>query len=178
MNKTYKSVKEMINEITKEREAKEKTFTGWLYYNIWLSITSICGDVIFFFRVLLPGYFQRGKRGWANHDTWGLDITLAKIIADSVKYLRKNTYGYPTNLTKQKWNSILKRITWTFMIAQKVSNREVYLTKNRKQYLRLRKIIRSDSDLYNGVVIFTHQKTKKFYKGFDLFKKYFFNLWD
>jgi len=176
--KKYKSVKEMMDEIRKEREAKEKTIAGWLYYNIWLSIVVKWKDILFFFRVLLPGYFQRANKGWANYDTWGLDTYLANVIADSVEHLRKNSHGYPTNLTKQKWDDILKRITWTFKMAQKVSNHEVYLTKNRKQYLKLRTMMRDNSDLYDNSIVFTHQESKKFYKGFDLFRKYFFNLWD
>jgi len=34
-------------------------------------------------------FIQRGKRGWADCDTWGLDFYLADIIENSIQYLKK-----------------------------------------------------------------------------------------
>ncbi len=41
------------------------------------------------------GFFVRGWRGWAPHDTWGLDHYIARILADALPHLATNVHGYP-----------------------------------------------------------------------------------
>jgi hypothetical protein len=56
-------------------------------------------------------FYQRGKRGWADCDTWGLDSHLSRVIRDSVDYLRTHTHGHPGDITEQEWEDILLEIS-------------------------------------------------------------------
>lgn len=41
-------------------------------------------------------FWQRGRRGWADSDTWGFDNYLLTIIPDGIAVIRKTKHGYPT----------------------------------------------------------------------------------
>ena len=43
----------------------------------------------------LRWFWQRGRRGWADGDVWSLDYYLARVIAESVEYLRRTNHGNP-----------------------------------------------------------------------------------
>ena len=53
-------------------------------------------------------FYQRGKRGWADEDTWSIDATLSKIIPEMLRYLADNGngtpcgYGAPSNSTSEE----------------------------------------------------------------------------
>lgn len=42
--------------------------------------------------------WHRAHHGWAPSDTWSLDVYLAKVIAESVAYLRDTCHGVPNDL--------------------------------------------------------------------------------
>lgn len=48
-------------------------------------------------------FLQRGRRGWADRDTWGLDGYLARVISESVEHLRRTTHGYPAPRAEWPW---------------------------------------------------------------------------
>lgn len=41
------------------------------------------------------GFFQRGWRGYADHDVWGLDHYLASVLAPALRRLADTTHGIP-----------------------------------------------------------------------------------
>jgi hypothetical protein len=42
-------------------------------------------------------FYQRGKRGWADKDTWSLDSYLANWLPDALSYLKTHTHGIPVS---------------------------------------------------------------------------------
>lgn len=65
----------------------------------------------------LRDYHQRGRRGWADSDTWGLDTYLARVISTSTAHLRDNAHGYPGTdecPTEDRWYQILTEISQRF----------------------------------------------------------------
>lgn len=61
--------------------------------------------------------WQRGRRGWADEDTWGFDTYLATVISQGVGYLRKNQQGFQCVHDKgehkcmpEDWDVVLKDI--------------------------------------------------------------------
>ena len=59
-------------------------------------------------------FIQRGKRGWADCDTWNFDTYIARVIKEGTEYLLEHQHGYPSGLTDKKWREILKEIVWAF----------------------------------------------------------------
>lgn len=56
-------------------------------------------------------FYQRGRRGWADCDVWGMDYYLARVIPGMLKDLRKNHNGYPATLeTDNEWVAIINKI--------------------------------------------------------------------
>jgi len=96
-------------------------------------------------------FFQRGRRGYAKCDVWNFDYYLSKVITGGLKLLRKNHSGYPLGLTDEKWNSILDEMIEGFEARNNCESYEEFLS------------IEVD---------------KKLNKSFELFAKYFQNLWD
>lgn len=43
-------------------------------------------------------FFQRGKRGWSDRDTWSLDHYICGIFAGSLLFLANKTYGHPCRM--------------------------------------------------------------------------------
>jgi hypothetical protein len=70
-------------------------------------------------------FLQRGKRGWADCDVWGLDDYLAGWLPDALKQLSEDTHGYPASLCDEEndpsgdagfaeWREILAQIAEGF----------------------------------------------------------------
>ena len=93
-------------------------------------------------------FIQRGKRGFADCDTWDFDIYLARIIKEGVSQLKEEKYGFPCDLEEDEWNKILDNIIYTFTEEENIL----------------------DKNPYNN---YDEQKEN----GWKLFKEYFHNLW-
>ncbi len=59
----------------------------WLTYSEWR----------YRVRYHLWGFFQRGWRGWADHDVWGLDCYLAGVMAGALRRLEATGHGFPAD---------------------------------------------------------------------------------
>ena len=93
------------------------------------------------------------ENGFHYEDTWNLDCTIIKFILPRLAYLRDITSGYPSNLDSyEEWIDILNEILDGF---------ESYLIIMEGEVSALEDIGQN-----------------KFKKAFELFTKYFCNLWD
>jgi hypothetical protein len=115
-------------------------------------------------------FLQRGKRGFADCDIWDFDDYLIDVISAGLKQLKKVQQTCPTEIfdkyehlsieerdkaTQKEWNEILDRIIEGFDAAKVLLDMYCELDeKERKDIEQIRQ------------------------RGFDLFKEYFFNLWD
>ena len=140
----------------------------------------------------IKSFIQRGIRGWSDCDTWSFDIYLSKIIYGGVRYLRDNKSGYPILNGKDidesinrynthadenatMWLGILYKIIKTFKTAEGISNGDIWYIPSKewteKEYNTLSKRLKKEE-------VLTKQESIEYEEGFDLFKKYFHNLWD
>ena len=122
---------------------------------------------------------QRIKRGWSDRDTWELDYYLAKIIENSVYHLKKNVHGRPCDLTEGQWIDILNQIAETFWMARKIADGDLHLvedSKKRQEFQITLDKINKNSRLNERCL--TDKEIQRYKKGWKLFQKYFFNLWD
>lgn len=94
-------------------------------------------------------FIQRGKRGFADCDTWDFDIYLAKVIKEGVSQLKEEKYGLPCDLEEDEWNKILDSIIYTFTEEENILDKNPY-----------------DN--------FDERKEK----GWRLFREHFHSLWD
>jgi hypothetical protein len=122
----------------------------------------------------IPNTIQRAYRGWGHADTWDFDRYLANVIRDGIKHLKNCQHGIPTDiyekyrndvlldqneaefLALKEWNEILDKIVYGFDCASLISG-DSYLELSHEE---------------------RNQAENAYYEGMDLFKEYFFNLWD
>ena len=54
--------------------------------------------------------WQRAKRGWAVRDCYELGPQLLQVLPEMLRYLEKNHYGYPANMTDEEWTQWLHKM--------------------------------------------------------------------
>lgn len=92
---------------------------------------------------------QRLERGFDDSELWNLDSTICKFIYPRLKAFSENIIGYPANMTYDEWECILKQMVKAF---------EIIIGDDDWEF---------NDELYDNVD-----------KGLNLFRKYFFNLWN
>jgi len=96
----------------------------------------------------LKWFFQRGFRGYAECDGWDLDNYIINWLPQALLELTKGC-SYPSEFKNIKsWHKVLREMS-----------------------SKLKRRVEEDKML-------SEEDIKKFNEGMDLFKKYFFHLWD
>ncbi len=133
----------------------------------------------------LKWFIQRGKRGWADEDTWEFNLYLAKVISGGVKKLKKDTHGFPSCVSAERdWDKILDKIIKTFEDAILVNDDKLlYLPTdewNEELYAKFVQQAVNTNKMWHcmDTRVMTLQESRDFEEGFELFRKYYFNLWD
>jgi hypothetical protein len=171
----FNSVKELLDDMDKKRTLWDKIILHpsmeWLRWIIYNS-KDVPNDL---YRKCKRGW-QRAYRGWADDDTWNLDGYLSKIIRDSVKGLRNTNDSYPADMKFEEWEAILDNIVYTFDINYKVLN---------NYYLILQKVDKWSEELYleqkekyYEFHVLSLNETIRYERGWQLFKTYYFQLWN
>ena len=89
----------------------------------------------------IRAFYQRGTRGWADCDTWGLNYYLSCWLPQALKRLRDNSRGCPpelfdvTDITHEdnchKWKDILDEMIDGFEAYRKFE--DSYITDIKKE---------------------------------------------
>ena len=114
-------------------------------------------------------FIQRGKRGYADCDIWDLDYYICNIMIQTLIHLKTIADGCPpelfdSNATNQswRWDKILDGIIEGFEAGKKIiEEKTIFDIENIEDYQKEYKLL-----------------LKKFNKGMELLKQYFFYLWD
>lgn len=145
-----------------------------LFQKIWWPVRRFIYDLPWNVKQI-KFFCQRGKRGWADCDWWGMDYYLISIILPMLKELKKYNHGHPANLTEEKWDGILSEMILGFEASKRVIDDEYvdifqpnWFEKNEK--LTSETIKKCNDECVKDQKIF-HEKMK-------LFNKHFFGLWD
>jgi len=114
----------------------------------WLvsDITSIPQEIKWF--------IQRGRRGYADCDTWSLDSYLLSWLPEAIGQIKKATMANPAGITYKEWIAILNKMINGFKAGRKL---EDYNNWGVKEYQSL---------------------MGKLQESLKLFAKYFIHLWD
>jgi len=172
----YKSVKDSIDGIKRGYSFWEwfivhpkMNWLRWLIYNL-PDAPKDCYNTIKWF-------IQRGIRGYSDFDTWDLDGYLSKVIKNSVIDLQKNGCGLPNDCNEKEWDEIMNKIIITFHTSELIAEgRYIYFSTyehDYKNYAQFKKVLKDTK-----VFVMSYDDCKRYEKGWELFKKYFNNLWD
>jgi hypothetical protein len=176
MTKSYKTVEGMFEAIESRRKKYRKKHPVLdRLQTLWYRTKDIPRDIV---RKIIRG-IQRGYNGWANEDTWGLCNYLSTVIHQSVHHLKENIHGMPLDLTEGQWIDILNEITYAFELTKRISNDDLYLIRDPKKREKWQKTLDELNKKYKeNCRCMTPKEIRAYEKGWKLFKKYFFNLWD
>lgn len=171
MKNKFCTLEELLK-FLKEEESK------WYY-----PILSFFRSIKYFIRDLkyLPNKikyaYQRVKYGYSDEDVWGFDYYLTDIILGGIKILRTNLHGHPCTLNScEEWEIVLIKIERTFtLIKEMLANNSIPIGMNVAWTEELYKEhVNKQRDFY----VWTKKDSEDYHEGWELFKKYFINLWD
>ena len=142
-----------------------------------------------FFRDLKFCY-QRITRGWCESDTWNMDTWFLEVIPPMLNYLRKNTHGHPCEISEFEWDNILCNMEYLFKEADE--NQCGWYNQYKKEFdeisFRDRESFKDNlhSPKYRSITrkYLENEKRKSEYmkkckdEAFELFSKWFYDLWD
>ena len=133
-----------------------------LWEKIYYPCYRLCNKVRLFPREV-QWFIQRGKRGYADCDCWGIDSYLVDIIPKMLEQLRDSRWGVPSCMfedvddnsdkswekARRKWYKVLDEIITSFALMEKELN----------------------------VLTLTKEELKVRNKGVKQLYKYFYSLW-
>ena len=96
----------------------------------------------------LHRFFARGWWGYADSDVWSLDTYLATWLPGALRQIKNNSLGYPGGMGRKEWRETVEKMAVGFEAARRFAESW------------------DEDDL----------KTAN--EGLDLFRRWFFNLWD
>ena len=134
MSKKFKNIDKMFRELERKRK---KHPVYYFFHDLFWRVYHYIDDLPLRIRT----FIQRGNRGWANSDVWGLDYYLSKVISGGVYHLKKNSNTMPNGLTEGQWIDILNEIKYTFEMAQRITETELYLIKDGRKRKKWQKVL-------------------------------------
>ena len=144
------------NEIQRKKTRKQKIL-DFLEENIWWKMLDIWEMPFNAYREI-KWFIQRGMRGYSDRDVWGMYEHMNTIIPKMLIHLSENTISYPPNLKGIKtWKKILMKMALGFRAGTDAINLQ-WTDKFDKK--RNNKMLKDWND------------------SMELFKKYFYDLWD
>lgn len=159
----------------------------YFFYRLWHNqIKTIPREIAYF--------CQRGWRGYSDRDCWGIDGFLMEILPPMIRKIKDNIHGCPVEFAGEdnkhdtvedgciKWAAVLEKMAAGFDAAKKMDDAEyldkVPLKEGEKPSGHMGKIWPDVDFKY----VINEEKRKLLEQqqeeGLDLFRKYFFNLWD
>ena len=119
----------------------------------------------------LKSKIQRFIRGYSDEDVWAMDYWFLEIVPKMLRQLRDNSMGRPTNFkTKEEWHNELNKIIYYFEQA----NPDTMIEENEyasDDEFDAQKFLDREYEL-------NKKRDEMKNKGLDLFKEYFWELWD
>ena len=162
-----------------------------IYYPIYRFIVHSVWDKI------RPGtikhYYQRASQGYSYQDCWSIDWYLADIIPKMINQLKKNIHGVPGDIADKykvkgkddvdmtqataEWKSILDKIAGAFKLEHEILDHKLFEGLDKKQEKRMQELIENEDHFKDCRIIVQKEKDLR-NEGWELFQKYFVNLWD
>ena len=166
---------EVIADFKKIDEDRRKHPVKWFFHDLYYSIIRFCERT----PREIKTFIQRGIRGYGDSDTWSLEYYLANTIEHSVKHLKENINGFAPDMTEGQWIDILNAISYTFYLAKRCAEGDLFLIRDKKQREKFDKTLENINKEHDrNDRCMSYQEIRDYDLGWVFFKKYFFNLWD
>lgn len=139
---------------------------------------------------------QRIKKGYSFRDVYSMDEWFLTVIPNMIKDLNETKFGYPMSVTNEEWEEILNRIIFCFRECDEktCSIKNEYKENYHKAFfgefskektlngllkINFPEVPKELEDKYmNRCNEIEKYRENMKNEGFDLLKKYFWNLWD
>jgi len=108
---------------------------------------------------------QRFKRGFAWGDVWDMDAWFISTAKPMLEHLLKKHWGHPCNIENEEWEAILQEMIGCLELMDE-DKAQAHLGIAEDDY---------SAESYKKVGELMEEKKNRF---FELFSKWFFNLWD
>ena len=135
--------------------------------NLYYRIKNAISDFWYDFRCRC----QRFKRGYAYSDVWDMDVWFMRTVKPMLIHLKDHGIGIPNELYTDGEN---ERVNWENTLTEMITYLELMDEDAAREHLDI-----SDSDYsfesYQKTNDFMEENKNRF---FELFSKYFFDLWD
>jgi hypothetical protein len=118
----------------------------------------------------LKARIQRFKRGYSYGDVWNMDFWFMRTVKPMLIHLRDHGIGIPNELYLQDADN--ERILWENTLTEMISCLDLMDKNNVYDYLGYSKLGPKD---YDKVYQIMEENKNRF---FELFSKYYYNLWD
>lgn len=154
----------------------------WVFHRIKNFLTNMPKRIKFF--------YQRGKRGYSDQDVWSMDWWFFSVVIPMLKQLRDTKQSYPSKFkTPEEWDRELDTMIHYFIEATEegCSEKNEYEEQYNKRWWdsfdkKGMAYVIDDSELRDKYLqrsyeIDEYREDMK-NKGFEMFSKYFWNLWD
>jgi hypothetical protein len=130
-------------------------------------------------------FIQRGWRGWADCDTWGMDGYLIEVMIPMLKHLKETKHGYPGDLTPGRWDKIMDKMIKGLEAGDRFLEDDYLgqiqpdwakdLGDNWLEELNKHPIKKESWKKYHQMA---RKDEKEFHRAIELINHYFFALWD
>lgn len=161
-----------INELMRER-TKFESFIWFFRYRIPYVLGY--SNIRYQIRYRFFGLFQRAFRGWADHDTWGLDYHIAGILKNSLKHLAKYSHGCPHEFM-EKYGDPQAFKEWDNWLLDKAEWFRWYHEHEDEEVVNWFKLTEEEK---SKIIQDSNTKMKIFYdEVLPDFIKYYGNLWN
>jgi len=113
-------------------------------------------------------FIQRGLKGYSQRDIWEFNSYICKSNQEGLKEIRKCGNSCPLGVEYiEEWAVILDKIIYAWKLTEDISNgdRQCYVPRVAKKLQIEWKLLSKEEE-------------KERQEGLQLYKQYFFNLWD
>lgn len=128
-------------------------------------------NVLFYGHNCLRARLQRFLRGYSYGDVWDMDYWFMRTVKPMLTHLRDHGYGIPNDLYVDGDN---ERVNWENVLTEMINCLELMDEDNARKHLGI-----ADNDY----LLESYKRTNDLMDAsknrfFELFSKYYFNLWD
>lgn len=139
-------------------------------------------------------FFQRGSRGWADCDWWGMNCYLCEVVLPMLKKMKDEKHGVPCSYgedfseAEKRWDTCINDMIEAFEAAKRVLDDEYYEQVSGDRFDKVNELDSTESiDSFLGSIprkevkkwaAMSKADQKIFEKKAKVFIKHFFSLWD